>query len=139
MDKEEDGIYWVHASPYQPKRWHYIYDKRGAEKHFSSFDTPLCFVGHSHRPVILEETPEGKINEYISNLWDIKPQNRYIFNDGSLGQPRDGNPKPTYILYNSNERTVEFKRFDYDLVQAQSKIIKNGLPSYLAERLSLGK
>ena len=139
IDKEEGGVYWVHASPYQPKRWHYIYDKRGAEKHFSSFDTPLCFVGHSHRPIILEQTPEGEINDYVSDLWDIDPENRYIFNDGSLGQPRDGNPKPTFILYDSNERTVEFKRFDYDLLQAQSKIIQNGLPSYLAERLSLGK
>ena len=139
MDKEEDGIYWVHSSPYQPKRWHYIYDKRGAEKYFSSFNTPLCFVGHSHRPVILEKTPEGEINDYVSDLWNIEPNNRYIFNDGSLGQPRDGNPKPTFILFDSNECTVEFKRFDYDLLQAQSKIIENGLPSYLAERLSIGK
>ena len=139
MDQEEDGVYWVHASPYQPKKWHYIYGKKGAEKHFTSFDAPICFVGHSHRPVILEQTPEGEINDYVSELWDIEPENRYIFNDGSLGQPRDGNPKPTFILYDSNKCTVEFKRFDYDLLQAQSKIIENGLPAYLAERLSIGK
>tara|TARA_Y100000588_G_scaffold155480_1_gene169534 strand:- start:4 stop:465 length:462 start_codon:yes stop_codon:yes gene_type:complete len=139
MDREEDGIYWVHASPFQPRRWHYIYNKIGAEKHFLSFDAPLCFVGHSHKPIILEQNPKGEINDYVSDLWAVDPKNRYIFNDGSLGQPRDGNPKPTYIFYDSYERTVEFKRFDYDLSKTQKNIIENGLPAYLADRLSLGK
>jgi diadenosine tetraphosphatase ApaH/serine/threonine PP2A family protein phosphatase len=139
MDREENGVYWVHASPYQPARWHYIVSKKGAEKHFWSFDLPVCFVGHSHKPIILEQKPEGEINDYIADIWDIEPENRYIFNDGSLGQPRDGNTKPMYILYDSDERTVEFKRFDYDFTQTQNKIIENGLPTYLADRLSQGK
>ena len=139
MDREENGVYWVHASPYQPARWHYIASKKDAEKHFWSFDAPVCFVGHSHKPIILEQKPEGEINDYVADLWDIEPENRYIFNDGSLGQPRDGNPKPMYILYDSDERTVEFKRFDYDISQTQNKIIDNGLPTYLADRLSRGK
>jgi predicted phosphodiesterase len=139
MDREENGVYWVHASPYQPARWHYIASKKDAEKHFWSFDAPVCFVGHSHKPIILEQKPEGEINDYVADLWDIEPENRYIFNDGSLGQPRDGNPKPMYILYDSDERTVEFKRFDYDFSQTQNKIIDNGLPTYLADRLSRGK
>ena len=139
MDREENGVYWVHASPYQPARWYYIFSKKDAEKHFSSFDAPVCFVGHSHKPVILEQKPMGEINDYVANLWNIEPENRYIFNDGSLGQPRDGNTRPMYILYDSDERTVEFKRFDYDFTQTQNKIIENGLPTYLADRLSRGK
>ena len=139
MDREENGVYWVHASPYQPARWHYIFSKKDAEKHFSSFDAPVCFVGHSHKPVILEQKPMGEINDYVANLWNIEPENRYIFNDGSLGQPRDGNTRPMYILYDSDERTVEYKRFDYDFTQTQKKIIENGLPTYLADRLSRGK
>ncbi|MFT4577457.1 MAG: putative phosphodiesterase [Nitrospinales bacterium] len=139
MDREENGVYWVHASPYQPSRWHYIVSKKNAEKHFWSFDAPVCFVGHSHKPIILEQKPKGEINDYVANLWDIEPENRYIFNDGSLGQPRDGNTEPMYILYDSDERTVEFKRFDYDFTQTQNKIIDNGLPAYLADRLSRGK
>ena len=110
-----------------------------AEKHFWSFDAPVCFVGHSHKPIILEQKPEGEINDHVADLWDIEPENRYIFNDGSLGQPRDGNSKPMYILYDSDARTVEFKRFDYDFTQTQNKIIENGLPAYLADRLSQGK
>ena len=139
MDREENGVYWVHASPYQPARWHYIASKKDAEKHFWSFDAPVCFVGHSHKPIILEQKAEGEINDYVADLWDIKPENRYIFNDGSLGQPRDGSTKPMYILYDSDKGTVEFKRFDYDFTQTQSKIIENGLPAYLADRLSRGK
>ena len=139
MDKEENGVYWVHASPYQPARWHYIVSKKDAGKHFCSFDAPVCFVGHSHKPIILEQKSDGEINNYVADLWNIEPENRYIFNDGSLGQPRDGNTRPMYILYDSDERTVEFKRFDYDFTQTQNKIIDNGLPAYLAERLSRGK
>jgi len=139
MDREENGVYWVHASPYQPARWHYVFSKKDAKKHFSSFDAPVCFVGHSHKPVILEQKPMGEINDYVANLWNIEPENRYIFNDGSLGQPRDGNTRPMYILYDSDERTVEYKRFDYDFTQTQKKIIENGLPTYLADRLSRGK
>jgi diadenosine tetraphosphatase ApaH/serine/threonine PP2A family protein phosphatase len=139
MDKEENGVYWVHASPYQPERWHYIFSKKDAGKHFCSFDAPVCFVGHSHKPIILEQKSDGEINDYVADLWNIEPENRYIFNDGSLGQPRDGKTRPMYILYDSDERTVEFKRFDYDFTQTQNKIIDNGLPAYLAERLSRGK
>ncbi len=139
MDREENGVYWVHASPHQPARWHYIVSKKGADKHFGSFDAPICFVGHSHKPIILEQNPTGEINDYVADLWDIKPENRYIFNDGSLGQPRDGNTKPMYILYDSDKRRVEFKRFDYNFTQTQTKIIENGLPAYLADRLSRGK
>nr|MBC8282905.1 metallophosphoesterase family protein [Nitrospinota bacterium] len=139
MDQEGEGIYWVHASPYQPARWHYIVNKRGAEKHFKSFNEPLCFVGHSHIPLILEHNPMGVINRHVADVWNVEPQNRYIFNDGSLGQPRDGNTQPAYILYDSDHRTVEFKRFEYDFSPTQNKIIENGLPTYLADRLSIGK
>lgn len=139
MDKEEQGIYWVHASPYQPARWHYITSRKGAKKHFRNFDAPVCFVGHSHIPLILEQKPDGEINDYVSDLWDVEPESRYIFNDGSLGQPRDGNPQAAYVIFDSKKHTVEFKRFDYDLLQTQNKIIENGLPTYLADRLSTGR
>ena len=139
MDKKAEGIYWVHASPYQPNRWHYIINKRNAEKHFNSFDVPISFVGHSHIPIVLEQDPKGLINSYFSDVCNIELENRYIFNDGSLGQPRDGNSKSTYIFYDSEKRKVEFKRFDYDFLSTQKKIIENGLPNYLADRLSYGK
>ncbi len=96
-------------------------------------------MGHSHKPVILEQTADGEVNDYVSEFWDIEPETRYIFNDGSLGQPRDGNPDPSFMIYDSEEKTVKVRRFEYDLNSAQDKIRENGLPIYLAERLAQGR
>jgi len=138
LDHEEGGVYWVHASPHEPKAWHYLDSTSGGEQ-FNSFDAPICFVGHSHKPVILEQTPDGEVKDYVSDIWNIKLENRYIFNVGSLGQPRDGNPDSAFIVYDSEERTVQIHRFEYDLNSAQDKIRENSLPSDLAERLAQGR
>ncbi len=139
LDHEEDGIYWVHASPYEPQAWHYVTSKSRGKRNFNSFGVPVCFLGHSHIPVILEETPDGEVNDYVSDIWGIELGKRYIFNGGSLGQPRDGNPNPSFIIYDSGDKTVEIRRFEYDLYPTQEKIRMTGLPHYLAERLSLGR
>ena len=133
---EEGGVYWVHASPFEPEAWHYVTSKIGAKRYFRNFEAPICFVGHSHKPVILEQTADGEVNDYVSDIWDIEPGKRYIFNDGSLGQPRDGNPDPSFMIFDSEENTVKISRFEYDLNSAQNRIRDNGLPVYLAERLS---
>ncbi len=139
LGHEEGGVYWVHASPYEPEAWHYVTSKAGAKRHFKNFEAPLCFVGHSHKPIILEQTMDGEVNDYVSDTWDIESDNRYIFNDGSLGQPRDGNPDPAFMVYDSDRKMVEVCRFEYDLNLAQGKIRDNGLPSYLADRLAEGR
>lgn len=139
IDREEGGVYWVHASPNNPKAWHYVTSKSDGERLFQSFDAPICFVGHSHKPVFLEQTPNGDVKSYVSDNWKIKPENRYIFNVGSLGQPRDGNPDPAFMVYDSENRTVKIHRFQYDLNSAQNKIRENGLPSDLADRLTQGR
>ena len=136
LDHEEAGVYWVHASPFEPEAWHYVTSKVGAKRYFRNFEAPICFVGHSHKPVILEQTADGEVNDYVSDIWDIEPGKRYIFNDGSLGQPRDGNPDPSFMIFDSEENTVKISRFEYDLNSAQNRIRDNGLPVYLAERLS---
>jgi diadenosine tetraphosphatase ApaH/serine/threonine PP2A family protein phosphatase len=139
LDHEERGVYWVHASPFEPQAWHYVTSKVGSKRHFRNFEAPICFVGHSHIPVILEQTADGEVNDYVSDVWDIDPANRYIFNDGSLGQPRDGNPDPSFMIYDSEDNTVKVQRFEYDLNSAQEKIRDSNLPSYLAERLTQGR
>lgn len=138
VELEADGVYWVHSSPYQPEKWHYVTSRFKGEIHFNHFAAALCFLGHSHRPLILEKSPEGEIQEYLSPIWDVQPDCRYIFNVGSLGQPRDGNAEPSFVLYDAEAATVEFHRFPYDCSTTQKKILANGLPPFLAERLSLG-
>ena len=139
LDHEEGGVYWVHASPHNPKAWHYVTTKSDGEQLFNSFEASICFVGHSHKPIILEQTPDGEVKNHVSDTWNIKPENRYIFNVGSLGQPRDKNPDPAFMVYDSEARIVEIHRFEYDLSSTQKKIRDNGLPSDLAERLSHGR
>ena len=108
------------------------------KKHFANFQEPLCFLGHSHRPLILEDSPAGGIEIYFNSSFELKPEHRYIINIGSLGQPRDGNNQPAFVVYDSESSQIDFHRFDYDCATAQEKIVANGLPDYLAERLSHG-
>lgn len=135
----EDGIHWVHSSPYEPEQWHYVVSRVDGKINFDHFSTQLCFVGHSHRPVIIEKGPDGKVQDCVSpTTWELKPDCRYIVNVGSLGQPRDGNPKPAFVIYDSTAGTLEYQRYEYDFSATQRKILANGLPSFLADRLSKG-
>ncbi len=139
LEKQEDGIFWVHSSPWEPERWHYVCSRRDGPMNFDRFQERLCFVGHSHQPVILEQSPQGEIIDTTFSEFDLKPGHRYIINVGSLGQPRDGNPDPAFAIYDSQAEKVILQRFHYDYCPTQEKILKAGLPGYLAERLSLGK
>jgi diadenosine tetraphosphatase ApaH/serine/threonine PP2A family protein phosphatase len=69
----------------------------------------------------------------------VEPGKKYFVNVGSVGQPRDGNPKAGYVIYDLDEGTIELRRLDYDIPKAQKKILEAGLPTRLAERLTVGK
>ena len=69
----------------------------------------------------------------------VEAGKKYFVNVGSVGQPRDGNPKCAYVIYDMEESTIEIRRLDYDIATAQAKIRAAGLPERLAERLALGK
>jgi len=137
-EKEEDGVCWVHSSPFEPEHWHYVNSARDGKINFDHFATQMCFVGHSHQPIILEKKPGGGIQEYAPKLFELQPKCRYIVNVGSLGQPRDGNPNPCFVIYDSARGTVDFRRYEYDFALTQKKILDNGLPPPLAERLGYG-
>jgi predicted phosphodiesterase len=135
----EDDIHWVHSSPFEPEEWHYVVSGADGIINFDHFSTQLCFLGHSHRPVILEKGPDGEIIDCATpTTWELKSDCRYIINVGSLGQPRDGNPKPAFVIYDSKAKSIEYLRYEYDFSATQKKILANGLPSYLADRLSIG-
>jgi diadenosine tetraphosphatase ApaH/serine/threonine PP2A family protein phosphatase len=94
------------------------------------------FCGHTHNSVILEQTPDGEVKDYVSDTWNTKHANRYIINVEKLGQLRDGNLDAIFMVYDSEERSVKGHRFEYDLSSTQHKIRDNGLPSYSAECLA---
>ncbi len=141
--REQNGILWVHSSPFQPNEWHYVNNRYDGEENFPHFEAQWCFLGHSHKPVVLEQHPGGAVEAVYGGAvhhWDytLKPDCRYIINVGSLGQPRDGIPDPCFVVFDSDKGSVEFRRFQYDLKITQEKIRANNLPSFLAERLSAG-
>jgi len=135
--KNEGDFVFVHASLDRPEEWQYVYTLDDAYKNFELFREKICFVGHSHMPVIFKA---GKQFEYfISPSVKIEEDSRYIVNVGSIGQPRDRDPRACFVIYDTESRTIEYKRVRYDIAKAQNKIIQAGLPEVLALRLAVGE
>jgi len=132
-------ITFVHASPNQPEEWNYVFSFPEAEEAFQSLTGSLAFMGHSHRPFIMAKEKDAEVRA-IPHLQEavLMPGIRYLINVGSVGQPRDGHPQAAYGLYDEAEKKYRLKRVGYDVAAAQKKIIKAGLPRFLAQRLSRG-
>ncbi len=134
-----DDIRIVHASPVNPERWEYILDPYTAEFAFPHFEEALCFVGHTHVPMIFEKPTDEPCQVREATQWQLQDDSRYIINVGSVGQPRDGDPRASYVLYDPETRTVTYQRVAYDIHAAQQKIEAAGLPEFLSHRLELGR
>lgn len=130
------NMFLVHGTPREPEQWHYLTNREDAQLNFAYFEEPLCLVGHSHIPFIMERTPAGRITS-LKGAVAVNKENRYIINTGSVGQPRDGNPEAAYAIL--KEDIVVIKRTAYDIVRTQKKMRKAGLPEYLIDRLSIGR
>ena len=127
----------VHATLDGPQRWGYVFDKLAAAASFTYQNTAVCFFGHTHVPVAFVRDSMVRGGTY--SKFRVEPGKKYFVNVGAVGQPRDGNPKAGYVIYDLNEGTIELRRLDYDIAKAQKKIMEAGLPQRLADRLALGK
>lgn len=127
----------VHATLDGPQRWGYVFDKLAAAASFTYQNTSVCFFGHTHVPVAFVRDSTVRGGTY--SKFKVEPGRKYFVNVGSVGQPRDGNPKAAYVIYDLNEGTIELRRLDYDMPTTQAKIRAAGLPERLAERLNFGK
>jgi len=127
----------VHATLDGPQRWGYVFDRLAAAASFTYQNTAVCFFGHTHVPVAFIRDSVVRGGTY--SKFKIEAGRKYFVNVGSVGQPRDGNPKAAYVIYDMDEGSIELRRLDYDIAAAQSKIMAAGLPPRLAERLALGK
>ncbi len=128
----------VHSTPNRPEAWQYILSLDEAEYQFEKFSERLCFVGHSHQPVFWECDPHGKCSIAGREYVHLEKDRRYIINVGSTGQPRDGDPRASYAVFDRERMEVTIRRVEYDIYSAQEKIIRAGLPARLAERLAIG-
>jgi predicted phosphodiesterase len=135
---EEGDITVVHGSLDQPAKFNYIVDEKDALLDLKLSRTPLCFVGHSHAPGIFRQ--RGERAEFIGGSAVImEAGEKYVINVGSVGQPRDGDPRASYAVFDSAEGSVQIKRVGYDTESAGARILKAGLSPWLAARLAEGR
>jgi diadenosine tetraphosphatase ApaH/serine/threonine PP2A family protein phosphatase len=127
----------VHATPSEPEAWHYVLSEERGVKEFSHFKEAVCLFGHTHYPFALRMGSLGTALEKGQRV-ALKPEYRYLLNVGSIGQPRDHDPRAAFGIYDHEAGAVDFRRVEYDVATAQNKIQKAGLPAFLAERLSRG-
>lgn len=125
----------VHAAPDHPENWEYIMSPGQARRVFSSFTEQICFFGHTHVQGIFDD--DG--NWIREELVKLDPDKRYLINPGSLGQPRDRDPRWAAAIYDSEEQSIELVRGEYDIEKASQEIKNAGLPPYLGDRLFQGR
>lgn len=132
---DKDSIMLVHSTPKKPEEWHYLISLWDAEVNFNYFEQMFCFLGHSHQPFIIERLSSGEMLSY-KDMAMIKKKSRYIINAGSVGQPRDRDPRACYAII--DDEKIEIIRVEYDIEKTQTKMKTAGLPVHLIERLAKG-
>jgi predicted phosphodiesterase len=129
----------VHSSPAEPSDWYYLFTIEEIIPQFNYFSYPVCLVGHTHIPFCVAKREDGRIEIIKENKFELKNDRQYIINVGSVGQPRDRNPKASFAIYDTKTNIFEIRRVEYDIEKAADKIIKANLPPILAERLFYGQ
>lgn len=135
---EKDNFQVVHGSLKEPAEWYYILNYQEAWEAFRLMKKPLLFVAHSHMPVIFFMS-KGRLRHSFTSHLIIEEEVDYIINVGSVGQPRDGDPRASYVIYDDEKKEIFFFRVDYPIEIAQTKIRAAGLPEIEAARLSEGR
>ncbi|MDD5557715.1 MAG: metallophosphoesterase family protein [bacterium] len=131
------GFILVHATLDRPAEWGYIMDREAAARCFDLLGERACFIGHSHVPVTFRR--DGGISTICDVATVLDEGARYIINVGSVGQPRDGDPRASYGILDEGAGRVEIRRVAYDVGRAGRKILDAGLPPFLALRLEAGR
>ena len=137
-----DQFTLVHGSPRDPI-WEYVVSAKSAVENLVYFDTDHCLLGHSHVPVVFRCDKRGDgdcVVQIFSSSESVGlSDDRLIVNPGAVGQPRDNDPRASYILLDTDARTMEHYRVNYDIFWTQAKMSREGLSSSLISRLSYGR
>jgi predicted phosphodiesterase len=137
----DDLVEICHGSPFDEDA--YIFDELDAVRALKTAVRPLCLFGHTHYPVTFELS-EGSFESFGPSAsaeaeLTLKTGAQYLVNPGSIGQPRDGDPRAAYAIVDTAQRKVELYRLKYPVEEAQAKVIRAGLPEVLAQRLAVGR
>ncbi len=133
-----DDLAICHGSPLDEDA--YVFSDFDAEQIFAAHPAPLTFFGHTHITSLFVATPRGVRVSPLrdSGRLELVPGYRYLLNPGSIGQPRDRDPRASFMTYDSERALVRWYRVPYPISDAQARIRRAGLPDVLAERLSVG-
>ena len=136
---EIDEFTLAHGSPRDPI-WEYLTTVDSAIACFTHIDTYWCLVGHSHVPFLcIPRADSAAFMAFPEERAIQLDEGSLIVNPGSVGQPRDNDPRASYVLFNDEVRTIEHFRVAYDIRTTQGKMRRCSLPDYLIERLSVGR
>ncbi len=132
-----DGFTIVHSTLDMPEKWGYVIDALDADANFNYQTSSVCFHGHTHVPVVFER--QGRVVRSSFTTFRTTLGRKCFVNTGSVGQPRDGDPRAAYVIYDPAARRIDLRRIEYDFAVTQKKILAAGLPERLARRLENGK
>jgi diadenosine tetraphosphatase ApaH/serine/threonine PP2A family protein phosphatase len=136
---EKGDFLLVHGSPLEPAL-EYVISTGIAAKNFSFFKSRFCLVGHTHAPLAFkEEDNTAKSISLTPGIGLVLGEKRMIINPGGVGQPRDGDPRASYAVYESEGKMLRLYRVDYDIQATQDKMVRGGLPMTLISRLEKGR
>jgi diadenosine tetraphosphatase ApaH/serine/threonine PP2A family protein phosphatase len=136
--KIEPDITLVHATPSDPAGWDYVRFLADGALAIADQVTPFCFFGHTHVPMAFRHDGT-RVEQLIQPRYDIGDNELWLVNVGSVGQPRDGDWRAAWTLFDGEARTISLRRVEYDVETCMLKIVGAGLPDRLAERLAQGR
>ncbi len=139
--RQQENSTFVHATPYEPKMWYYITSLEEAAFNFQFFDTSFCFVGHTHIPmiIVLDKKKELYVHQDVKIDYSKHEGSRFLVNVGSVGQPRDRNPKSCYGILDTDKKQFYYRRVQYDVAKTQARMKKEKMPEFLVNRLKEGR
>ena len=137
LTTELDAAVFAHATPFRPEEWRYIFTPVDGRIELALTPARLCFVGHSHHAFVCSESGDATLLGFGEVR--IEQSDRYLINAGSVGQPRDGDPRAAFLIWDQDTCEIQVRRTNYDIASAQEKIRNARLPGFLADRLALGR
>ena len=136
----EEAFTLTHSSLDRPEKFDYIETLAEASACLQMMEKPLCFVAHSHVPIVFFQCAEGAEPAYERDIdKPIRVKGKMIVNVGSVGQPRDEDPRAAYCIYDTDSQAITIRRVNYDIATAANKVRAAGLPELLAFRLGIGR
>jgi predicted phosphodiesterase len=137
----DDTLEICHGTPFDED--HYVFDAADASRALDAASRPVCLFGHTHVPVIFRRDASGDSfmtpTDEEERQVTLEPGARYLINPGSVGQPRNGDPRAAFAVYDGDLGVLTLRRVHYPVEEAQKRIFAAGLPASLAHRLALGR